>query len=164
MVVTILYFLVALALIYPIYIRSVRLNREQPEIWWEPREFLFLGALAKTVIWPLYGIYVIGDNLIQRSEERLKKELSGPIEPRDCKAIALGELDDVFLSLDHEKAMLESKGWNPVNLLKMNHLCTKAYEKHGTELYRSGWSNDEVFNLFDRYIPDTRLARLMKMK
>ena len=161
---TILYFLVALALIYPIYLRSVKLNREQPEIWWEPRELLFLGALVKSAVWPLYGIYVIGETLIQRSEERLKKELSGPIEPRDRKAIALGKLDDVFLSLDHEKAMLESKGWNPVNIIKMNHLCTKAYEEHGAELYRSGWSNREVFDLFDRYVPDTRLSRLMKVK
>ena len=164
MLITASYFLVALSLIYPIYLRSVKLNREQPEIWWEPREFLFLGALAKSAVWPLYGSYVIGDNLIQRSEERLKKELSGPTEPRDRKAIALGKLDNVFLALDHDKAMLESKGWNPVNLLKMNHLCTKAYEEHGKELYGSGWSNDEVFNLFDRYIPDTRLARLLRMK
>ena len=164
MIPTTLYFLIALALIYPVYLRTVRLNRGQPEIWWEPRAFLFLGALAKSVIWPLYGIYVVGDALIQRSEERLKKELSGPIEPRDRKAIALGKLDDVFLSLDHEKAMLESKGWNPVNIIKMNHLCTKAYEEHGAELYRSGWSNREVFDLFDRYVPDTRLSRLMKVK
>ena len=110
MIPTTLYFLVALALIYPIYLRSVRLNREQTEIWWEPRELLFLGALAKSVVWPLYGICVVWDTLIQRSEERLKKELSGPTEPRDRKAKALGNLDDVFLALDHEKAMLESKG------------------------------------------------------
>lgn len=164
MILTTLYFLVALALIYPIYLRTVRLNREQPEVWWEPREFLLLGALAKSVIWPLYGICVAGSTLIERSEEHLKKELRGPIEPRDRKAIALGKLDDVFLNLDHEKAMLGSKGWNPVNLLKMNHLCTKAYEEHGAELYRSGWSNDEVYNLFDRYIPDTQIARLLRLK
>lgn len=161
---TIIYFLVALALIYPIYLRSVRLNREQPEIWWEPREFLFLGALAKSFIWPLYGIYVIGDTLIQRSEERLKKELSGPIEPRDRKAIALGKLDDVFLTLDHEKAMLESKGWNPINLLKMDHLCVKAYDENRNTLITSGFTPREAFDLFDRYIPNTRLARLMKIK
>lgn len=164
MLITASYFLVALALIYPIYLRTVRLNREQPEIWWEPRAFLFLGALAKSVIWPLYGICVVGDIFIERSEERLKKELSGPIEPRDRKAIALGKLDDVFLSLDHEKAMLESKGWNPVNIIKMNNMCSKAYMEYETELYRSGWSNREVFDLFDRYIPDTRLSRLMKVK
>lgn len=164
MVPTIIYFLVALALIYPVYLRTVRLNREQPEIWWEPRVLLLFCSVAKSVIWPLYGICVVGDILIERSEERLKKELSGPIEPRDRKAIALGKLDDVFLSLDHEKAMLESKGWNPVNLLKMNHLCTKAYEEHGAELFRSGWSSREVFDLFDRYVPDTRLSRLMKVK
>lgn len=164
MLITASYFLVALALIYPIYLRTVRLNREQPEIWWEPRELLLFCSVAKSVIWPLYGICVVGDILIERSEERLKKELSGPIEPRDRKAIALGKLDDVFLSLDHEKAMLESKGWNPVNIIKMNNMCAKAYEKHETELYRSGWSNREVFDLFDRYIPDTRLSRLMKVK
>lgn len=164
MVPTIIYFLVALALIYPIYLRTVRLNREQAEYWWEPREFLFLYAVGKAIIWPIYGVYVIWETIANHCDERLKKELSGPIEPRDRKAIALGKLDDVFLALDHDKAMLESKGWNPVNLLKIDRLCTKAYEEHGVELLRSGWSNREVFDLFDRYIPDTRLARLMKLK
>ena len=164
MIPTTLYFLIALALIYPVYLRTVRLNREQPEIWWEPRAFLFLGALAKSVIWPLYGIYVVGDALIQRSEERLKKELSGPIEPRDRKAIALGKLDDVFLSLDHEKAMLESKGWNPVNIIKMNNMCSKAYMEHSRALHNSGWDSKEVFEMFDKYVPNTLTSRLMRIK
>lgn len=158
-----IYLGMGLLMVYPIYLFSLRRNRKQPKRWWIAKEYLALLALLKATVWWVYLIYYLVLLLKVKAERSLETEL-GTIPVTDPKALALGRIEETFMKLDYEKALLESKGWNPWNLIKINDMAQGYYSKHHKELYLAGWSRQEIFDMFDKYVPDTRTARILKLK
>lgn len=158
-----IYFGMGLLMVYPIYLFSLRRNRKQPKRWWIAKEYLALLALLKATVWWCFLIYYLVLLLEVKAERSLEAEL-GTIPVTDPKALALGRIEETFMKLDYEKALLETKGWNPWNLIKINDMAQGYYDKHYKELYRAGWNSQEIFDMFDKYVPDTRTARILKLK
>lgn len=158
-----IYLGMGLLMVYPIYLYSLRRNRKESKQWWIAKEYLALLAVLKATVWWVYLICYLVLLLKAKAERGLEAEM-GTIPVTDPKALALGRIEDTFVKLEYERALLEDKGWNPWNLLKINDKVQGYYYKHHEELYRAGWSRKEIFDMFDKYIPDTRTARLLKIK
>lgn len=163
MIYFLIYFVCGLIMVYPIYLYSLRRNREKSKQWWIAKEYIALLAVLKATVWWVYLICYLVLLLKARAERSLEAEL-GTLPVTDPKALALGRIEDTFVKLEYERALLEAKGWNPWNLIKINNLSIDAYNKHLDELYRAGWSQREIFDMFDKYVPNTRTSRLLKLK
>lgn len=158
-----IYLGMGLLMVYPIYLFSLRRNRKESKQWWIAKEYLALLAVLKATVWWVYLICYLILLLKAKAERSLEAEL-GTIPVTDPKALALGRIEDTFVKLEYERALLEAKGWNPWNLIKINNLSIDAYNKHLDGLYIAGWTRQEIFDMFDKYVPDTRTSRLLKLK
>lgn len=158
-----IYLGMGLLMVYPIYLYSLRRNRKESKQWWIAKEYLAILTIPKAVVWPIYVILYLIILLRVKAERSLEAEL-GTIPVTDPKALALGRIEDTFVKLEYERALLEAKGWNPWNLLKINDMAQMYYDKYHKELYRAGWTEQEIFDMFDKYVPNTRTARLLKLK
>ena len=158
-----IYLGLGLLMVYPIYLYSLRRNRRESKQWWIAKEYIALLSILKATVWWIYLIYYLVLLVKAKAERSLEAEL-GTIPVTDPKALALGRIEETFMKLEYEKALLATKGWNPWNLLKINDMAQGYYNKHYKELYRAGWNHQEIFDMFDKYVPDTRTARLLKIK
>lgn len=163
MIYFIAYIILGILMAYPIYLYSLRKNRKESKQWWIAKEYLALLTIPKAVVWPIYVILYLLLLLQAKAKRSLEAEM-GTLPVTDPKALALGRIEDTFVKLEHERALLEAKGWNPWNLLKINDMVEMYYHKHYADLYRAGWTYHEIFGMFDKYVPNTRTARLLKLK
>lgn len=163
MIYFLIYLVCGLIMVYPIYLFSLRRNRKESKQWWIAKEYLALLAVLKATVWWVYLICYLILLLKAKAERSLEDEM-GTIPVTDPKALALGRIEDTFVKLGYERALLEAKGWNPWNLIKINDMAQGYYYKHHKELYLAGWTRQEIFDMFDKYVPDTRTARILKLK
>lgn len=137
-------------------------NRAGLEYWWEPKQVLVLQAIGLGLVWPMVSVMLIHERWV----DDLAKEKSrlGYAEKGvdDRKAEALGRLDEVFHKLEFARTMYDSGSGNRViGALRMNSLCSKAYNENAEKLVNAGWRYDEVYDMFNKYVPESRVIDMI---
>ena len=137
-------------------------NRKCLPYFWQPKEVIFLWSLGKSLLWPMFFIFVVINRWYSKLEK--EKDYENTCCTNEKKYQALDSAQNTLDKLEFEYQRMGLLGWNPYRLWKINQMVCAGYDEHRRSLEQAGWGSLEVYEMFDKYVPDTRVARILKMK